>query len=247
MTAGPGSACFHCGEPIPAGVRIAARIDAREEPVCCHGCKAVAEFITGAGLDDYYKYRDRAGARADESPRPDRWSAYDRPELVERLTRAEAERRALDHRAAGRPALLGLQLARRQGAAPAERRARRQRESGHCPRTAGVGAVEGAAWRPAARARARRAAAASARRRTGRADRTARTAQRAEAARGRGLRHDAGDDVRAAALRGAHVGHGARHARVLPPRQHAGVHSGRASTRAGRSTRAPGTHCGPAA
>ena len=90
MTAGPGSACFHCGEPIPAGVRIAAHIEAREEPVCCHGCKAVAEFITGAGLDDYYKYRDRAGARADESPRPDRWSAYDRPELVERLTRAEA-------------------------------------------------------------------------------------------------------------------------------------------------------------
>ena len=90
MTARSGSACFHCGEPIPAGVRIHARIDSREEPVCCHGCKAVAEFITGAGLDDYYKYRDRAGARADESPRPDRWSAYDRPELVERLTRAEA-------------------------------------------------------------------------------------------------------------------------------------------------------------
>ena len=90
MTAGPGSACFHCGEPIPAGVRIHARIDSREEPVCCHGCKAVAEFITGAGLDDYYKYRDRSGARADEPPRPDRWSAYDRPELVERLTRAEA-------------------------------------------------------------------------------------------------------------------------------------------------------------
>jgi Cu2+-exporting ATPase len=90
MTAGPGSACFHCGEPIPAGVRIAARIDAKEEPVCCHGCKAVAEFITGAGLDDYYRYRDRSGARADEPPRPDRWSAYDRPELVERLTRAEA-------------------------------------------------------------------------------------------------------------------------------------------------------------
>src|SRR5512137_587355 len=90
MTAGPGSACFHCGEPIPAGVRIHARIDSREEAVCCHGCRAVAEFITGAGLDDYYKYRDRSGARADEPPRPDRWSAYDRPELVERLTRAEA-------------------------------------------------------------------------------------------------------------------------------------------------------------
>ncbi len=89
MTRTTGSACFHCGEPIPVGVRIHARIDAREEPVCCHGCKAVAEFITGAGLDDYYRYRDQASARADEPPRPDRWAAYDRADLVERLTRAE--------------------------------------------------------------------------------------------------------------------------------------------------------------
>ncbi len=91
MTAGAGAACFHCGEPMPAGVRIHARIDSIDQPVCCHGCKAVAEFITGAGLDDYYKYRDRSGARADEPPRADRWSAYDRPELVERLTRAEPD------------------------------------------------------------------------------------------------------------------------------------------------------------
>jgi Cu2+-exporting ATPase len=90
MTGRPGAAaCFHCGEPIPAGFSLFARIDAQERAVCCHGCKAVAEFITGAGLDDYYKYRDQSGARANELPRADRWSAYDRPELVERLTRSE--------------------------------------------------------------------------------------------------------------------------------------------------------------
>jgi len=88
MSAGE-SPCFHCGEPIPRGLVIHARIAGRDEPVCCHGCKAVAEFITGAGLGDYYKYRDTSSSRADEPPRPDRWSAYDRPELVERLTRAE--------------------------------------------------------------------------------------------------------------------------------------------------------------
>jgi len=81
--------CFHCGEPIPRGLVIHARIAGRDEPVCCHGCKAVAEFISGAGLGDYYKYRDTSSTRADEPPRPDRWAAYDRPELVERLTRAE--------------------------------------------------------------------------------------------------------------------------------------------------------------
>ena len=85
-----GPPCFHCGEEIPAGTVIVAHIRAQDEAVCCHGCKAVAEFISGAGLDDYYKYRDAAAARADETPRTDRWSSYDRPELVERLTRAEA-------------------------------------------------------------------------------------------------------------------------------------------------------------
>jgi len=89
MTRG-GLPCFHCGEAIPPGTVIHARIHEREEAVCCHGCKAVAEFISGAGLEDYYTYRDAAAARADEAPRPDRWAAYDRPELVERLTRAEA-------------------------------------------------------------------------------------------------------------------------------------------------------------
>jgi Cu2+-exporting ATPase len=88
MSAG-GEPCFHCGEPVPRGLVIHARIAGRDEPVCCHGCKAVAEFISGAGLGDYYKYRDTSSTRADEPPRPDRWAAYDRPELVERLTRAE--------------------------------------------------------------------------------------------------------------------------------------------------------------
>jgi Cu2+-exporting ATPase len=85
-----GDTCFHCGEPMPRGLEIRARIAGREEPVCCHGCRAVAEFITGAGLGDYYRYRDAASTRADEPPRPDRWSAYDQAELVERLTRPEA-------------------------------------------------------------------------------------------------------------------------------------------------------------
>lgn len=83
--------CFHCGEPIPRGLVIHAQVGGRDEPVCCHGCKAVAEFISGAGLGDYYRYRDTASTRADEPPRPDRWAAYDRPELVERLTRGEPD------------------------------------------------------------------------------------------------------------------------------------------------------------
>ena len=64
MSAG-GHPCFHCGEPIPRGLVIHARVAGRDEPVCCHGCRAVAEFISGAGLGDYYRYRDTASSRAD--------------------------------------------------------------------------------------------------------------------------------------------------------------------------------------
>ena len=49
MTRG-GAPCFHCGEAIPAGTVIVAHVHGKDETVCCHGCKAVAEFITGAGL-----------------------------------------------------------------------------------------------------------------------------------------------------------------------------------------------------
>jgi Cu2+-exporting ATPase len=114
--------------------------------------------ITGIGTE--------AGARADEAPRPDHWSAYDRPELVERLTRAEAGRRTLDHGAARGPALPGLQLARGQGAASAGGGARRERQPRHRARAHGVGSGARPARRPAARARARRPAPASAGRRS---------------------------------------------------------------------------------
>jgi len=81
-------ACFHCGEPIPRGLVIHASISGRDEPVCCHGCKAVAEFITGAGLATITVTATRAAAvptrRRGRTAGPLR-----RPELVERLTRAE--------------------------------------------------------------------------------------------------------------------------------------------------------------
>jgi Cu2+-exporting ATPase len=91
MTPGASTSCFHCGEPLPAGTPLVALVGSAPQHVCCHGCKAVAEFISGAGLDDYYRYRDSHATRAAENPRGDRWSAYDRPELVARLSRAERD------------------------------------------------------------------------------------------------------------------------------------------------------------
>ncbi len=89
MTAtGPG--CFHCGEPIPAGVRYAVTLDGESRGVCCIGCRSAAELIRDAGLGDYYRFRTAAG------PRPaidtdDVWSTYDRPEVRDPLVAREGD------------------------------------------------------------------------------------------------------------------------------------------------------------
>jgi len=49
--------CFHCGLPVPFGVRYVARVDGAERPMCCPGCCAVAQAITHAGLGYCYRYR----------------------------------------------------------------------------------------------------------------------------------------------------------------------------------------------
>jgi P-type Cu2+ transporter len=44
------------------------------EPMCCEGCRAVAELIAGAGLSDYYTYRQQPGNKPEVSV--DRWQSY---------------------------------------------------------------------------------------------------------------------------------------------------------------------------
>ena len=50
--------CYHCGEPVPGGEPFVARIRDGEYPMCCIGCKAVAEFIDSSGLTAFYDYRE---------------------------------------------------------------------------------------------------------------------------------------------------------------------------------------------
>ncbi len=64
------------------------RLGDDDRPVCCPGCKAVAEFIRDAGLSDYYRFRTAEAVRP-ESPEPDNirpeWLAYDREGLQKSL------------------------------------------------------------------------------------------------------------------------------------------------------------------
>lgn len=70
-------ACFHCGEPIPAGIDIRFAINGKEQPFCCHGCRAVAEFISNQGQCDFYRYRGDSKPGEPALPDPRQWQQWD--------------------------------------------------------------------------------------------------------------------------------------------------------------------------
>src|SRR5690606_37238952 len=81
----------HCSEPI-VGSSSPARIHVRDEPVCCAGCLAVAELIAGAGLDDFYRFREAPSARPDERAlQEDTWAAYEREEVANQFVTHRGE------------------------------------------------------------------------------------------------------------------------------------------------------------
>jgi Cu2+-exporting ATPase len=58
--------CYHCDLPIHGEIDICVTIDGAARPMCCEGCKAVAEAIIAGGLGDYYRQRSEAPVRPQE-------------------------------------------------------------------------------------------------------------------------------------------------------------------------------------
>lgn len=83
--------CFHCGEPL-RGSTLTARVEQRDEPVCCSGCQAVAELIAGTGLGDFYRYRDGSCVRPRDESQSDQWHVYADPQFAAQFTRTTSER-----------------------------------------------------------------------------------------------------------------------------------------------------------
>ena len=75
--------CFHCGEDLPANGNIFAQIGSDQKPMCCEGCKAVAEYISTAGLSDYYQHRKDLPKKVESSNLLDKttWQAFDELQL----------------------------------------------------------------------------------------------------------------------------------------------------------------------
>jgi Cu2+-exporting ATPase len=69
--------CFHCLEDIPTAVNIQAIIDGQVEKMCCHGCKAVAEFIDQEGYSEFYNYRGDSQPARKAQVADDQWLPYD--------------------------------------------------------------------------------------------------------------------------------------------------------------------------
>jgi len=62
--------------------------------VCCHGCKAVAEFIQAGNLEQYYRFRDSKSSKVNEDylSRMDDWLAFDQREAYWGELRADGDR-----------------------------------------------------------------------------------------------------------------------------------------------------------
>ena len=53
------SSCAHCGLPVPQGLFDAGK----EQNFCCAGCEAVFSLLKGAGLGEYYSFREKIGEK----------------------------------------------------------------------------------------------------------------------------------------------------------------------------------------
>lgn len=83
MSTSASAACYHCGNPMPAGAPWCIQLDDEQHPLCCPGCEAVAHAIVEGGLESYYRYRTELPERPDErkAARADTWVVFDDPGL----------------------------------------------------------------------------------------------------------------------------------------------------------------------
>ncbi|HEY6643697.1 heavy metal translocating P-type ATPase, partial [Povalibacter sp.] len=78
------NACWHCAEPVPAGVVIHARVGGETRAMCCHGCRAAAEWIEQIGLGDYYRLRTQSAQKPESFSDSNAWQ---RPEIARHVIR----------------------------------------------------------------------------------------------------------------------------------------------------------------
>lgn len=77
------SACYHCGQPVPAHDHLSVMIEHQSQAMCCRGCQAVAQAIVDNGLAAYYHNRTAMPGQGHEVL-PDelkKLALYDHPDI----------------------------------------------------------------------------------------------------------------------------------------------------------------------
>ena len=90
---GTETSCFHCGLPVPRGLALTVTINDLDEPMCCHGCQAVAQAIVDSGNAGFYRNRTAPSATGEELL-PDfirQTRVYDHPEIQKTFVRTTGE------------------------------------------------------------------------------------------------------------------------------------------------------------
>lgn len=82
------TACFHCGEAVPAGARFDVEVDGEPRPMCCRGCAAAATAIRAFGLGGFYRQRETLSPRPDPDASAEA-AVYDDPALQARFVRRD--------------------------------------------------------------------------------------------------------------------------------------------------------------
>jgi Cu2+-exporting ATPase len=76
--------CFHCALPNPKGCDLTVEIEAIAQPVCCPGCKAVAELIRDSGMGHYYTMRDAPSPGVGKPPDDiAEWQIFNSDEMLQ--------------------------------------------------------------------------------------------------------------------------------------------------------------------
>ena len=80
-------ACFHCALPIPSGCDLTVDIEGERRPVCCPGCRAVAELIRDTGMSRYYELRDLPDPGVGRPPEESaEWGVFDSEDMLAAFT-----------------------------------------------------------------------------------------------------------------------------------------------------------------
>jgi len=88
----PSDTCFHCALPVPAACNLTVEIEDEQRPVCCPGCKAVAELIRDTGMSRYYDLRDAPDPGIGRPPEEAaEWSVFDSKDMLAAFTEPDGE------------------------------------------------------------------------------------------------------------------------------------------------------------